>query len=156
LLADVRVLALDLQDPTTLYAGGPGGLFAMSSALKLLSVSGDGTGQGAVRHAGTYQLVSPANPAAAGDVIVIYCTGLSDGSITPQVSIGGQAADVLWFGHTPGYTGLNQVNVRLPNGVAPGPAVAVRLAACGSRRGVAACRGSAGVPAAGMMKVPSG
>jgi hypothetical protein len=128
----VSVLALDPQDPSTVYAGGPGGLFAMSNAPVLLSVSGDGTGQGATQHADTFQLVSPAKPATAGALLAIYCTGLSDGSsITPQVSIGGQMADVLWFGNTPGYAGLNQVNVRVPDSVAPGPAVPLRMAYAG-------------------------
>src|SRR5262249_46663043 len=94
----------------------------------LFSVSGDGQGQGAVQHADTYQLVTGVNPAVAGEIILIYGKGLSDGSlIPPRVAIGGRWGEILYFGRAPGYAGLNQINVRVPDGLTPGPSVTVRL-----------------------------
>jgi hypothetical protein len=97
-------------------------------APTLFSLSGDGQGQGAILHAGTPQVASASNPAVVGEALEIYGVSLFDGSvIPPQVSIGGQMSQILFFGASGGWPGLNQVNVRVPSGVAPGPAVPVRL-----------------------------
>jgi hypothetical protein len=94
----------------------------------LLSLSGDGEGQGAILHGSTQQLVSADNPAAAGEAVEIYLTGLTDGGvISPRVVIGDRMAEVLFFGNAPGYVRLDQINVRVPSGVTPGPTVSVRL-----------------------------
>ncbi len=91
----------------------------------------DGTA-GAILHAGTYQLVTLANPAARGEAVAIFATGfgavgpasatgapapaspLSLTSNRTEVAVGGIAAEVLFSGLAPGFVGLNQVNIRIP------------------------------------------
>jgi hypothetical protein len=127
-----------LPDGTVLIAGGAS-VSTLASAeiyhpVKLIaapvlfSLAGDGRGQGAIWHAATGQLALPGNPAIAGEAVAMYTTGLPDGgAIPPQVAVGSRLAEILFFGNAPGYPGFNQVNFRVPSGVAPGPAVPVRL-----------------------------
>jgi hypothetical protein len=101
-------------------------------APALFPASDDGRGQGAIWHAQTGQVASADNPAAAGEALSMYTTGLADGGvIPPQVAIGGQVAQVLYFGAAPGYPGYSQVNFLVPGGISPGPAIPVRLAYLG-------------------------
>ncbi len=93
----------------------------------LFSISGLAQGQGAIWHA-TGQIASSQSPAVAGEVLAMYTTSLFEGGVVPpQVAIGGQLGEILYFGDAPGYPGYYQVNVRVPSGVAAGPAVPVRL-----------------------------
>ena len=94
-------------------------------------------GQPAVLHA-DYTPVTVSKPAHAGEVVLIYCTGL--GSTTPPVAtgaaadtavlqrtvetvtvtLGGANAPVQFAGLAPGYVGLYQVNAQIP-AMAGGP-----------------------------------
>lgn len=129
-LARLRMLFLQSRFLNVSAAGGSPTALAevynppvLVPATALLSLSGERRGQGAVLHAGTSLLASTNDPAVAGEALEIYCTGLPDASaIPPQVSIGGRIAQVMFFGKAPGVSGVNQVNVRVPDGVAPGPA----------------------------------
>jgi len=58
----------------------------------------------------------------------MYTTSLGDGSaIPPQVAIRGRLVDIFLFVTAPVYPGFQQVIVRVPDGIAPGSAVPVRL-----------------------------
>jgi uncharacterized protein (TIGR03437 family) len=106
----------------------------------IFTTTQDGKGQGVIMDVAN-RLVDANNPAKAGDVVVVYCTGL--GATNPamrsgeaalpsplakattpvQVTIGGQPAVVHYAGLTPGFVGLYQVNVQVPSGVTPGSSV---------------------------------
>ena len=90
-----------------------------------------GSGGGAILHA-DYSLVNAAKPAIGGETVLIYLTGL--GTVTPGLNdgtagnvttlytadadvvvyVGGEQATVLFKGLAPGYPGLYQLNVTLP------------------------------------------
>jgi uncharacterized protein (TIGR03437 family) len=82
-----------------------------------------------------YSLVRLDNPASGGEVLLIYSVGLgqtepplesgSAGRVEAntgpvEVTIGGKSAEVLYSIAAPGFVGLYQTAVRLPEGLAPG------------------------------------
>ena len=84
---------------------------------------------GAVLRSGS-GVSATANPVGAGDFLEIYCTGLgptrpvaglSVTSSTPTVFIGGIPVVPAYSGLAPGFTGLYQVNAKVPPGLAAGP-----------------------------------
>ncbi len=107
-----------------------------------------GTGQGAALNQ-DFSANSAQNPAQRGQVVQIFSSGL--GAVNPpvlaagtapssplsltvnsvSVTIGGVAAAVPFAGLAPGFAGLYQVNAVVPEGVAPGETVPVRISVGG-------------------------
>jgi len=85
-----------------------------------------------------YNLITAGNPAHAGDVIILYATGMGPTNppvatgavapsstlaqvvIAPLVSIGGKNAQVQFAGLSPGSVGLYQIDVVIPTGAGTG------------------------------------
>jgi uncharacterized protein (TIGR03437 family) len=120
--------------PVTLYiAPAVPGVFTQNQT---------GQGQGIIVDA-NYQLRNAANPARAGDALVIFLTGLgptsppvaagtagpgppfSTTNLAIAVSVGGVNAPVAFAGLAPGFAGLYQVNAVMPSGVTAGDNVPV-------------------------------
>ena len=91
-----------------------------------------GAGHGVIQNQ-DYSINSSANPAAGGSYIVVYLTGLgvtsspvADGVAVPSspysqftgtvtATIGDMNAPVIFAGMTPGFVGLGQINMQVPN-----------------------------------------
>jgi len=131
--------------PSTIAVGVLSGGVRSASATTRVATESPGiflsSGLPAILDA-SYSLVTRANPAKAGDVLQIFCTGLGAtqpavlaGQVAPSaeplarvvasvgVQIGGKQAVVYFAGLAPGFVGLYQVNVQVPAGVAPGDTV---------------------------------
>ncbi len=70
----------------------------------------------------TGQPVNLAHPATGGTVVSVFLTGMETLSQPVAATIGDAATTVQYAGPAPGYTGLSQVNIavpNLPNGVYP-------------------------------------
>jgi len=92
---------------------------------------------------GQSRLVTPDNPARIGDVLQIFATGLGATDVAVQTgapapafstvrlpitaTIGGVQATVVYQGLAPGFVGLYQVNVVVPEGATPGSTVPLVL-----------------------------
>jgi uncharacterized protein (TIGR03437 family) len=121
---------ISAPEPVALVPAEPG----------VFTVDQSGVGPGvvtAVHTDGTQNPVDASHPATAGDVLVIYCTGL--GEVNPRAvagfpipvqpesmvvdtvtaTIGGTNAPVQFAGATSGFVGLYQVNVAVPAGIPP-------------------------------------
>ena len=104
----------------------------------IFTVNQQGTGAGAILHADNFQAVSTSAPARPGEFLLIFCTGLGpvdppvpSGDIapaeplartitTPLVNVGGLPATVSFSGLAPGFVGLYQVNLQVPQGIPSG------------------------------------
>lgn len=116
-----------------------------ASGAGIFTTNQQGTGQGVIMDANS-RLVDGSNPAKAGDVVVVYCTGL--GATTPAVvsgqgaltaeplarvtwpvtaTLGGKPAVVHFAGFAPNFVGLYQVNVQIPDGLTAGSEVPLVL-----------------------------
>ena len=110
----------------------------------IFTVAQSGSGPGVITDApGT--LIDTANPAQRGQVVIVYATGLGPtnptvptGEATPfgmlaravdgvTATIGGVPAVVEFAGLTPGFVGLYQVNVRIPDSAPLGDGVELFL-----------------------------
>ena len=116
---------------------GTGTVTIVESAPALFTFSADGKGQTAALNTdysmnADFDLFPGSRPKAAGNYAIIYATGIgntnplvADGQPAPSaslalgigttsVTVGGVAAQVTYSGLAPGYVGLWQINVLLP------------------------------------------
>lgn len=117
----------------------------------IFTKSQNGSGQGAIVKQDGVTLAEPGTPAARGEVVIIYCSGLGpvsppvvagrpapssplSGVINPvTVLIGGKEARVLFAGLAPGFSGLYQINAFVPADAATGNAVEVTVESAGQK-----------------------
>jgi uncharacterized protein (TIGR03437 family) len=120
-----------------------------ASQPAVFTLNQSGQGQGLIFLSDGITLADASHPAQAGNVVVIYSSGL--GAVDPPVAAGAAApssplsntanpvsvtigdvqAQVQFAGLAPGFAGLYQVNAVVPSGVTPGSAVPLTLSVAG-------------------------
>jgi uncharacterized protein (TIGR03437 family) len=129
-------LPADLSGLVPLEVKNPGGAMTLNLLLDpavpaIFTQDASGTGAAAALHNSSEILVTPSNPAAPGEYLQLYCTGLgathvSGGldvtTLAAQVFLGSPPVSlpVVFSGLAPGFTGLYQVNFQIPAGIPTG------------------------------------
>jgi uncharacterized protein (TIGR03437 family) len=138
LFSTVNVQAINQGNASDAFS-----LPVVTSLPGMFTAKGSGSGQAAVLNQNN-SVNSASNPEQVGNILQMFATG--DGSRTPpeidgrlpssvltkpalacSVTIGGLNATVTYCGAAPGLAGLFQINVKIPEGVAPGNSVPVQV-----------------------------
>ena len=114
----------------------------ISSAPGIFTTSENGQGQAILVNLANLQIATPSNPIPRGGAAFFYATGLGalqptvpDGAAspaspavaTPIVLVGGITVPVLFAGQAPGYPGVNQINIIIPETAPTGDAVPLQI-----------------------------
>lgn len=100
----------------------------------MFSLDGTGSGPAAALNGATGTVVGTTTPLHGGDYVALYLTGLGQttnrggldyAQIVPTVAVGGQNCLVTYAGRAPTIGGVDQINCRIPAGIAPGASVPV-------------------------------
>jgi uncharacterized protein (TIGR03437 family) len=145
-------VAAGMQPLVVTTAGGSSTTLniTVAPAAPSIFIVNTAAGIGTVVKNSDFSLVTSANPVSAGDVIVIYSTGLGQsvpaslttGGLVPMsalpntgavsVTIGGQDAPVIYSIASPGFAGLYQTAVKVPAGVSGTATLVLKMGAAAS------------------------
>jgi uncharacterized protein (TIGR03437 family) len=126
-----------------------------TSSPGIFSANASGTGQGSILNQDGVTVNSSRAPAPKGSIVAVFATGegqmnapVIDGQVSSvplpkplapvTVQIGGQEAEVVWYGAAPGQVaGVLQVNVRIPASAPSGNVpVVVKVGDASSQSGI--------------------
>jgi uncharacterized protein (TIGR03437 family) len=106
----------------------------------IFTIDQSGTGAAAAINARNGLVVTRDNPLRANDYIELFLTGLGDtthrqgldfATQVPTVTIGGADCPVSYAGAAPGFVGLDQINCKVPGGLAANSSAAVMVSSGG-------------------------